>query len=720
MSGFDGQPVYYVYQNLQNDEALGQNVQTNLQQALEEYKKFFQNWLINNQKVYILSMSQAYESGKKAFNVLLEDICIYNDHYYQYLINKPNEFTPILERAASEAFYASTNKKYQFQVLLISTQYPKNLRDIKASSIGKLITVSGIITHASKPYIRSKEVYVECSKCHHVKQIEVSQGLGSVYVPAFCERQGPITEKCPRDSYVIITENCTVFDQQRLKLQESPESIPTGEIPRTFSLCVERSLINKFSPGTRVILTGIYQVLERKVLTEKYISQNQQKMNYIQVVGYQLEDEVKRKNINFTNSEEEKFKEMSKDPFIYEKIAQSIAPSIYGHENIKKAIACLLFGGSKKLLQDGLRLRGDINIGDPSTGKSQFLKFVQRIASNAIYTSGKGSSASGLTASITKDLSTGEFQIEGGAMVLADGGVVCIDEFDKMRAEDRVAIHEAMEQQTVSIAKAGITTKLNTRCSVLAAANPIFGSYNDMQSVDEQIELQTTILSRFDSIFIVRDPKTKDNDMRIADHVLNLHMNNNNKKHMEEELDQENQSEIDLETLRKYIAYAKAKIHPRLTERSSEKIQNLYVEDRKLSQQGKSSKKNHIPITVRQLEAIIRLSEAIAKIQLSEDVNEDHINKAHELFQYSTMNAIQNGRELGFELPQELQGLSLKIEEAIKRRVAINSKVDCSKLKEEMVIRWSNQRAVEYTINNMIKNQDFRQIEGKKVLLRIK
>jgi len=217
---------------------------------------------------------------------------------------------------------------------------------------------------------------------------------------------------------------------------------------------------------------------------------------------------------------------MSKDPKICEKIYKSIAPGIYGNEEVKKAIACMLFGGSRKHLPDQTLLRGDINIlliGDPSTAKSQFLKFVEQTASIAVYTSGKGSSAAGLTASINKDYTTGEFQIEGGALVLADGGIVCIDEFDKMKPADRVAIHEAMEQQTISVAKAGITTRLNSRCSILAAANPIFGRYDELKQISEQIELQTTILSRFDCIFVVRDINTPENNARIAEHILDLH-----------------------------------------------------------------------------------------------------------------------------------------------------------------------------------------------------
>jgi len=253
---------------------------------------------------------------------------------------------------------------------------------------------------------------------------------------------------------------------------------------------------------------------------------------------------------------------MSKDPLVFDRISNSIASAIFGHKDIKKAVACLLFGGSPKRLPDGMRLRGDINVlllGDPSTAKSQFLKFVERVAPISVYTSGKGSSAAGLTASVIKDPSSGEFQLEGGAMVLADGGVVCIDEFDKMRPQDRVAIHEAMEQQTISIAKAGITTILNSRTSVLAAANPIFGRYDDLKHAAEQIDFQSTILSRFDCIFIVKDIREDSADKAIASHVVNLHMFAKAEEH-------QNKDYFSLDELRKYITYAKMKYFPRLSE----------------------------------------------------------------------------------------------------------------------------------------------------------
>jgi len=406
--------------------------------------------------------------------------------------------------------------------------------------------------------------------------------------------------------------------------------------------------------------------------------------------------------------EEEAFRALARRSDVYDILSRSMAPSISGSytHDIKKAMVCQLFSGSSKRLPDGMRLRGDINVlllGDPSMAKSQFLKFATRVAPVGVYTSGKGSSAAGLTASVVKD-QRGEFYLEGRAMVLADGGIVAIDEFDKMRPADRVAIHEAMEQQTISVAKAGITTVLNSRSSVLAAANPVFGRYDDMKSAGENIDLMTTILSRFDLIFLVRDVRDQELDKMICHHVMGVHISNsrgggggmNNggvsmgagigagngfdgsaadggmfDERARESMANANTSpeaiadnalqvattgvgELDVPTMKKYIQYCKAKCAPRLSEESGEVLASSYVkirDDVRRRAMESSAQNNNdgeggggvdqavIPITVRQFEALIRLSESLSKMRLREDVQGQDIAEALRLFKVSTMAA---------------------------------------------------------------------------------
>jgi DNA replication licensing factor MCM5 len=342
-----------------------------------------------------------------------------------------------------------------------------------------------------------------------------------------------VGSKCPEHPYVIIPDECQVIDQQTLKLQEAPEVVPTGEMPRSILMSVDRALVDRASPGTRVSVLAIPTLFNASSSnsTGTTNANSSVKTVYLRVVGLER-DSGSGGHVSFTPREEEAFRLLARRADIYDILYRSIAPSISGDYtvDIKKALACQLFSGSRKKLPDGMKLRGDINIlllGDPSMAKSQFLKYVTRIAPIGIYTSGKGSSAAGLTASVVKD-QRGEFYLEGGAMVLADGGIVAIDEFDKMRAIDRVAIHEAMEQQTISVAKAGITTVLNSRSSVLAAANPVFGRYDDLKSTSENIDLMSTILSRFDLIFLVRDVRDEVRDKMICHHVMGVHMNHFN------------------------------------------------------------------------------------------------------------------------------------------------------------------------------------------------
>lgn len=308
-----------------------------------------------------------------------------------------------------------------------------------------------------------------------------------------------------------------------------------------------------------------------------------------------------------------------------------MAPSIYGSTDIKKTISCLLFSGSRKRLPDGLTRRGDINVlllGDPGTAKSQLLKFVEKVAPIGVYTSGKGSSAAGLTASVIRDPTSRNFIMEGGAMVLADGGVVCIDEFDKMREDDRVAIHEAMEQQTISIAKAGITTTLNSRCSVLAAANSVYGRWDENKG-DENIDFMPTILSRFDAIFIVKDEHDAKRDMTLAKHVIQVHV-----QAVESAVEEPREGELSLDFLKRYIAFCRARCGPRLSAAAGQKLVNHYVQLRNPVAQHDSGprQKSAIPLTVRQLEAVVRLSEALAKMELAPFATERHVDEALRLF----------------------------------------------------------------------------------------
>lgn len=408
------------------------------------------------------------------------------------------------------------------QILLKGNLALTPLRSIKAQHMNRLIKCPGIILSASPPRSRATQLLVRCSRCLDTQILSASENDGSIPLPRRCG--GDDAQQCGNFPYSVVPDESHFCDRQSLKLQESPETIPTGEMPRSVQMSVERSLVDKAPPGTRVqvlCIPSLYNAAASGTDSVKSV--------YLKVVGLSR-DLTHGESATFSPREEEAFRLLSKRSDVYDILSRSVAPSISGSYtvDIKKAIVAMLFGGTRKRLPDGVRLRGDINVlllGDPSTAKSQFLKFTSKVAPVGIYTSGKGSSAAGLTASVVKD-ARGEFYLEGGAMVLADGGIVAIDEFDKMRPQDRVAIHEAMEQQTISVAKAGITTVLNSRSSVLAAANPVFGRYDDLKSASENIDLMTTILSRFDLIFLVRDVREEDRDRMICKHVMGVHIQN--------------------------------------------------------------------------------------------------------------------------------------------------------------------------------------------------
>ncbi|KAJ5907165.1 DNA replication licensing factor mcm5 [Penicillium subrubescens] len=613
----------------------------------------------------------------------------YNEDLAHKLTSEPADIIPLFEAALQECTKRIVFPGQQditlpsHQLLLHSSATHISIRDLNATNVSHLVRIPGIVIGASTISSKATTVHIRCKTCDHSENLTVDGGFSGLSLPRQCGRAkvpgDQPDEKCPLDPYVIHHEKCQFVDQQVLKLQEAPDQVPVGELPRHVLISADRYLANRVVPGSRCTVMGIFSIYQAKgVKKEAAVAIRNP---YLRAVGINSDvDSTAKGNSAFSEEEEQEFLELSRRPDLYDALARSIAPSIYGNVDIKKAIVCLLMGGSKKILPDGMKLRGDINVlmlGDPGTAKSQLLKFVEKAAPIAIYTSGKGSSAAGLTASVQRDHTTREFYLEGGAMVLADGGVVCIDEFDKMRDEDRVAIHEAMEQQTISIAKAGITTILNSRTSVLAAANPIFGRYDDLKTPGENIDFQTTILSRFDMIFIVRDDHERGRDERIARHVMGVHMGG---RGIEEQVE----AEIPVEQMKRYISYCRSRCAPRLSPEAAEKLSSHFVSIRKQVHRAEleSNTRSSIPITIRQLEAIVRITESLAKLSLSPIATEAHVDEAIRLFLASTMDAVTQGEGQG---SKELMEEATRIEDELKRRLPLGWSTSLATLRREFV-----------------------------------
>ncbi|CCW62528.1 unnamed protein product [Phytomonas sp. EM1] len=478
-----------------------------------------------------------------------------------------------------------------------------------------------------------------------------------------------------------------------------------------------------------------------------------------------------RSSLSWQPEEEALFKAFAKSGNVYEKLARSIDPAIFGLQDQKKAIVCLLFSGTRKR-QGNNYLRGDMNvlfIGDPSTAKSQLLKYTEKVAPIGIYTSGKGSSAAGLTASVVSS-GNGDFVLEAGSMVLADGGVVCIDEFDKMRDQDQVAIHEAMEQQTISIAKANLTTMLNSRTSVLAAANPTLGSYDPLLSNEDQMDFQSSILSRFDLIFKIIDPHNPEVDSRLAHHVVNLHKTAR-RGHTDGEADNgiglgaagslENETAktvssitqngtVDRLFFTKYISYARATCHPIISEDAMTVLLDFYVQVRRdVHQQtletlsssspsggeggananqyskggggfgGSKSQMPIIQITARQLESLVRITESLAKMRLDVLATRMDAEEAIRLFKFSTVDAIQS-RAADQTLTEAQSQIILRIEEALRRRLTLGATVEYNRLISEMVRMGFETKMVDRALYAMTKRDELEWRKQRTLIYRVR
>ena len=486
-------------------------------------------------------------------------------------------------------------------------------------------------------------------------------------------------------------------DHQTAVVQEMPEHAPAGQLPRSVPVVLDDDLVDQVKPGDRVQVVGVYRAVPgsalgrggrggggggilafRTVLVATNVRKVMRDASAVVFSGQDLENILAVREV----------------PDVYERMAASLAPSIFGHDAVKKALLLQLLGGQEKRTHSGIHLRGDIHlllVGDPSTAKSQLLRFMLHVAPLAVSTNARGASGVGLTAAVVADPDTHERALEAGAMVLADGGVVCLDEFDKMNPNDRVAIHEAMEQQTISIAKAGITTILNSRTAVLAAANPVFGRYDEGRDAADNIDFQTTILSRFDMIFLIRDRRDVEHDKTVASHVMRIHFADRARTAAAaaaaaalSSSSSAGSGVLDVARLKRYIAYCRAKSAPAITESAARKLEDFFVLVRDSTRQrpggnsggssGSSggargtSFSNKIPITVRQLEAIERITEALAKMTLQPTATEQHVEEAIRLFTASTVDALNTGAVTSAEqLTPEMQD-QVQVAEALLRR----------------------------------------------------
>ena len=545
-------------------------------------------------------------------------------------VESPDEILNAFSRAIKEILqerFPEYARKIEHDIRARIANFPaeRSLRQINSEVITKMTSVSGMVVRASEVKPLAKELTYKCLD-KHISKFTLLDGM-SLDKAVKCQ-----SPKCPYTNLAIVAEESRFIDFQIVRLQELPEDLPPGQLPHYVNVSMKQDLVDYARPGDRIILTGIVRIEQERVSgvkqSESALYRLRMDGNNIEFIGGRGTKGSRRTEREEISPDEQKIiRTLSKNPDIYNRLIASFAPHIRGHELFKEAILLLIVGSTQRALSDGSKIRGDINVflvGDPGTAKSEMLKFCARIAPRGLYTSGRGSTAAGLTAAVVRDAS-GIFMLEAGAVVLGDQGLVCIDEFDKMRPEDRSALHEVMEQQSASIAKGGIVATLNARTSILAAANPMFGKYDPFKNLTENVNLPIPLLTRFDLVFVVRDIPHEEKDRQIAQHILSQHGTSGT----------DTTSLIDVDILTKYLAYAKQN-DPVLTKQAENKIMEFYLKMR--SVEGEDKEKM-ITITPRQLEGLIRLSTARARILLKNQVEEDDADRAIYLFNEMLKNA---------------------------------------------------------------------------------
>ncbi|KAK6525697.1 MCM DNA helicase complex subunit [Arthrobotrys megalospora] len=670
-------------------------------QQIEDRVRVFSDFLDppasvpNADRRYTQAVRDMLNKGQRRLIVSLDDIRNHNAKLAKGILEAPFSHIEPLTRAVAEVSLSlaeggkhNVDKDTDFHVGLNGNfgDHAVSPRTLGSAHLNRMICLEGIVTKCSlvRPKVKKSVHYNERKELFHAREY----------------RDQTMTTQAPTASNVYPTEDeegnplvteygyCVYQDHQTISIQEMPERAPAGQLPRSVDVIMDDDLVDRVKPGDRIQLVGVYRSLgNRNQGSGSSTFRTLIIANNVVLLSSKAGGGIAQATI--TTADIRNFNALAKKKNVFELLSQSLAPSIYGHDYIKKAVLLMLLGGMEKNLENGTHLRGDINIlmvGDPSTAKSQILRFVLNTAPLAIATTGRGSSGVGLTAAVTSDKETGERRLEAGAMVLADRGVVCIDEFDKMSDIDRVAIHEVMEQQTVTIAKAGIHTSLNARCSVIAAANPIYGQYDPHKDPHRNIALPDSLLSRFDLLFVVTDDIEDQRDVFISEHVLRMHryrkpgteegapVREGQTQHLgvgTEETQEDGPTPmyekfnvmlhggakvttkrgksrdtqiLTIPFVKKFIQYAKNRIQPVLTVGASNYITATYSALR--NDEVESNQRKTSPMTARTLETLIRLSTAHAKARLSKRVEEQDAKAAEEILRYALFKEIvQNERK---------------------------------------------------------------------------
>ncbi len=596
-------------------------------ELIQEAKAFFDS--------YKKELGESIRKEESIVRLNFMDLAGYSPNLSEMVLEKPEETNALIEVALEESGIIKAPRLRLFEL-------PKscyiNVRDIRAKHLDKLLWIEGIVRQASDVRPQVVNAKFECPNCGAL--LSVLQVGRKFAEPSRCS--------CGwKGNFKLLSKE--MVDAQRIVIEESPDALEGGEQPRRINVFLKEDLVEpkmekRTTPGSKVKIFGVLKEVPVPLQTGAIST----RFDIAIEANNTIPVDESFEELEMNEEDERQIKELAVDPYLFNRLSQSVAPSIYGFDDIKKAVLLQLFGGIKKIKSDGGSTRGDIHVllvGDPGVAKSVLLKTASSIAPKGRYVSGKAATAAGLTAAVVKDEFLKGWSLEAGAMVLSNKGVVCIDEIEKMDEHDRSTMHEAMEQQSVTIAKANIQATLRAETTVLAAGNPKLGRFDPYTPIPQQIDISPALLSRFDVIFVIRDLPNKKQDEAIATHVLEEHKQGVVRDVIEQKL------------LRKYVAYARQKMRPRLTEGAVDEIKEFYIRLRSQPSRADSEIKP-IPITARQLEGIIRLSEAHAKMRLSSEVTRDDAKVAIDLLKISLMQVGYDEETKSFDVDKMTTGIT--------------------------------------------------------------